>query len=119
MGRDETPQGASRPPSDERGFWHRNARRVAVAVAGFLLILVGILLALPGVPGPGIVIAIGGLAVLATEFEWAERRLEWAKDRFEGAARRAGMDPKKAAIGGILLFSLLGIAGTVLWLALR
>jgi uncharacterized protein (TIGR02611 family) len=104
---------------DRRGFWRRNAKRFAVAIGGFVLVVVGILLSLPGIPGPGIAIAIGGLALWATEFDWAERRLEWAKDRFEGAARRAGVDPKKAAIGGIFVFVLVGIAGTVLWFVLR
>jgi uncharacterized protein (TIGR02611 family) len=101
------------------GFWRRNARRVAVGVAGFVLILVGVLLALPGVPGPGIAVAIGGLAVLATEFEWAERRLEWAKDRFEGAARRAGVDPRAAALGGVFVLVIVTAGGLLLWLILR
>jgi uncharacterized protein (TIGR02611 family) len=104
---------------DRRGFWRRYGKRVAVAIGGFVLVVAGILLSLPGIPGPGIAIALGGLALWATEFEWAERRLEWAKDKFEGAARRAGVDPKRAAIGGILVFLAVGIGGVVLWFTLR
>ena len=90
-----------------------------MGVAGFALIVLGIVLALPGIPGPGIAIAIGGLAVLATEFEWAERRLEWARDRFEGAARRAGVSPRMAAIGGLMVLFVVTATGLILWLVLR
>jgi uncharacterized protein (TIGR02611 family) len=50
---------------------------------GFLLLIVGAILSLPGVPGPGIVIALLGLALLARHFHWARRTLDWAKRKFE------------------------------------
>ena len=46
------------------------AGRVALGVS---LVAVGVVLALPGVPGPGIPIVFGGLSVLSTEFHWARR----------------------------------------------
>jgi hypothetical protein len=66
-------------------FVARSGRRVGVAVLGFLLILVGIVLSLPLVPGPGSLLILAGLVVLATEYAWARRVL----DRGRHLARRA------------------------------
>jgi uncharacterized protein (TIGR02611 family) len=64
--------------------------RVAVVVLGFLIVLAGVGLSFPGVPGPGIAVIVIGLGFLALEFDRAERILEraiiWAdrtKDRAE------------------------------------
>jgi uncharacterized protein (TIGR02611 family) len=54
-------------------------RRLFRIVAGFTLLVVGLILSLPGVPGPGLLIAIGGLAILSEHFRWARRILAWAK----------------------------------------
>ncbi|MDQ4037603.1 MAG: TIGR02611 family protein [Actinomycetota bacterium] len=54
-----------------------HAYRIGVGVVGFV-ILVGGAAAIP-LPGPGWLIVIGGLFVLATEFTWAERLLEFTK----------------------------------------
>jgi uncharacterized protein (TIGR02611 family) len=51
--------------------------RIAVGVVGALIVAVGIV-AIP-LPGPGWLIVIAGLFVLATEFLWAERLLEFTK----------------------------------------
>ena len=55
--------------------------RVAFAVAGFLVILGGILLLV--LPGPGLVVIAIGLGMLALEFAWAERALERALLRLD------------------------------------
>jgi uncharacterized protein (TIGR02611 family) len=52
--------------------------RIAVGVIGALIVAVGIV-AIP-LPGPGWLIVIAGLFVLATEFLWAERLLEFTKE---------------------------------------
>ncbi len=57
------------------------AGRVAIGCA---LLAAGAFLALPGVPGPGVLVAVGGLALLAEEFEWARR---W-HERILSATRR-------------------------------
>ena len=44
-------------------------------------------------PGPGWVVVIIGLAILATEFEWAQRILHWTKERAKEASAKA-LDPK-------------------------
>lgn len=65
-----------------------HTKRVVVTVIGVVLIVVGILLSLPLVPGPGVITIIAGLAILASEYDWADDVLHWAKERFKGAARR-------------------------------
>ncbi|MDP8987482.1 MAG: PGPGW domain-containing protein [Actinomycetota bacterium] len=61
----------------------RNVRRVAVALVGGTLILVGV--ALLVLPGPGMVVIVAGFAVLASEFPWARSGLAAARRRARGA----------------------------------
>src|SRR5256885_16319806 len=58
-------------------FIGRNAKRTAVTVVGFAVVLIGV--ALIPLPGPGWLIVFGGLAILATEYVWAQRLLNYAK----------------------------------------
>jgi uncharacterized protein (TIGR02611 family) len=58
------------------------AYRVVVAIIGFAIIVTG--LALIPLPGPGWLIVFGGLAVLSTEFVWAERLLHFARSKVRG-----------------------------------
>jgi uncharacterized protein (TIGR02611 family) len=60
-------------------FIGRNSKRVAVTIAGFAVVLAG--LAMLVLPGPGIVVIIAGLAILATEYVWAQRLLKIAKEK--------------------------------------
>jgi tellurite resistance protein TerC len=48
-------------------------KRVIVAVVGSLVLLLGI--ALLVLPGPAFLVIPAGLAILATQFEWAQRWL--------------------------------------------
>ena len=45
------------------------------------MILLGVFLLV--LPGPGILTIAGGLAVLAPEFEWAQRLLDWMKQKYK------------------------------------
>ena len=69
-------------------------KRGFVFVAGTVLVVAGLLLSLPMVPGPGLALALLGLALLATEFEWAKRLLavvkRLASQTTEGLRRRLG-----------------------------
>ncbi len=60
-------------------FIGRNGKRVAITIAGFAVLLAG--LAMLVLPGPGIVVIIAGLAILATEYVWAQRLLKLAKEK--------------------------------------
>jgi tellurite resistance protein TerC len=52
-------------------------KRAVVAVIGFTVLLIGV--AMVVLPGPAVVVIPLGLAILATEFVWAQRLLEKAK----------------------------------------
>jgi tellurite resistance protein TerC len=55
----------------------KHARMVAVAVIGTTAVLIGI--AMLVLPGPGVLVIIGGLALLGTEFLWARRLMRKVK----------------------------------------
>lgn len=55
----------------------RHAWRTIIIVVGTTLVLLG--LALLVLPGPGIVVIIAGLAILAREFIWAQGLLDKAQ----------------------------------------
>lgn len=80
-------------------FIGRNGKRVAVTIAGFILVLVGLAgLVLPVLPGWALIFV--GLAVLATEYVWARRALETARRQARRAARRVRgkkVDPGRQA----------------------
>lgn len=53
---------------------YRNARRIAIAVLGGTVLLLG--LALTVLPGPAFVVIPLGLAILSIEFAWARHMLK-------------------------------------------
>jgi uncharacterized protein (TIGR02611 family) len=63
--------------------------RAGVVALGFLIVLVGIVMSGPGVPGPGIAVILVGLGLLALEFDRAERLLARAIIWADMAAIRA------------------------------
>lgn len=70
-------------------FLRRASRLLAVSTIGAVLVAVGVALSLPGVPGPGLLLVIAGLAVLAKEFDWAHRLMAKAKAKAEQLKDRA------------------------------
>ena len=68
-------------------------RKIVRVIVGFVMLVGGLIMALPGVPGPGLLIALGGLIVLSEHFHWARRTLNWLKRR--GAQVRAGLKANK------------------------
>jgi len=59
----------------------QRAKRVAVAIIGGIVLIVGII-TIP-YPGPGWLTVFAGLAILATEFAWAERLLTRARGHYD------------------------------------
>lgn len=59
----------------------RLAYRIGVGVIGGLVLAAGVFM-IP-YPGPGWLVVFAGLAILATEFSWAERVLRYAKGRYD------------------------------------
>ena len=47
--------------------------RICRIVGGVVLLLVGLFLSLPGIPGPGIVLIFVSFGILGRDFEWAKR----------------------------------------------
>ncbi len=66
----------------------RNGKRAAVLALGLVLVAAGLVLL--ALPGPGLLLIIAGLAVLASEFAWAEHLLDRAKEQAGKAKDRAG-----------------------------
>ena len=89
--------------------------QIVVAVLGLVVVLLGILL-IP-FPGPGWLIVIGGLAIWAIEFVWAQRLLTFTKDRLEEWWKWL----RRQHWAVRLLAGILGlvIVGTVVWISLR
>ncbi|WP_248579701.1 PGPGW domain-containing protein [Nocardioides sp. InS609-2] len=83
----------------------RRFKRVLIEGAGWLLVLLGI--AALVLPGPGLLALFAGLALLATQYEWAEKRLEPVKRQ----ALRTAAD--SVASWPRILMSALGVAGLV------
>ena len=50
-----------------------HGKRVARITAGLAVLLAGVVMAVPGVPGPGLVVIFAGLSILAVDFVWAHR----------------------------------------------
>lgn len=65
-------------------FISRSGKRIGVTILGFLFLLAGGIMLVT--PGPGAVAIIAGLAILATEYTWAEVML----DKVKAKAKLAG-----------------------------
>ena len=78
-----------------RFIW-RSGKRIAVFVLGVALLAVGLVMFVT--PGPGIVLVVAGLAVLATEFAWAEHLLDKAKEQAARAGQSAQRVPGVTAV---------------------
>ncbi len=72
------------------GQWIRfiahNAKRLMILILGAAVLLAGV--AMLALPGPGVLVIILGLVILATEFAWAERMLDRTTATAAGAAVR-------------------------------
>jgi len=91
-------------------FFTRNARRLGVLLAGGTVLGAGV--AMLVLPGPGVIVVLLGLVILATEFAWAERTLDRVQRQAGRAldavsARRRGRHALAAS--GIML---IGVGGT-------
>ncbi|MBI3405384.1 MAG: PGPGW domain-containing protein [Acidobacteria bacterium] len=71
----------------------QQAKRFFKILAGFTIILVGIILSIPGVPGPGFLTILAGLAILAGEYVWAQRVMD--KLKHHGGKLRDAVFSKK------------------------
>ena len=70
------------------------ATKVVVTVIGSLVLIAGLIMMVT--PGPGIVGIIAGLALLATEYVWAQRLLDQAKAKAAQAKDKVSRKRKKS-----------------------
>lgn len=69
-------------------FIGRSSKRIAVTVAGLTVLAAGV--AMLALPGPGLLVVVLGLAILASEYVWARRALDLAKRKAKEAKTKAG-----------------------------
>jgi hypothetical protein len=86
-------------------------RRVTIGVAGGAVLLVGI--ALLVLPGPGLLLVLAGLIVLAAEFPALECYVDPVRDRAMKAAEDSVSSPLR--IAGSVLAGVLLIGAGILW----
>jgi uncharacterized protein (TIGR02611 family) len=83
-----------------------------VAVVGTVVLLIGII-AIP-YPGPGWLIVFAGLAILGTEFHWAQRVLHWVRARYDSWVGWMRRQPLVVRLGVLTLTGVIVLA--TLWL---
>ena len=105
-----------------REYLRRNALlnttwRIGVFTVGVTVLIGGLVMMVA--PGPGILGIIVGLAILATEFAWAQRALHHAKQAAERAKEKA-LDPRTKRRNTILAVTggLLGGAAVIAYLVI-
>jgi hypothetical protein len=62
------------------------ARKIAIGIAGGTILLIGV--ALIFLPGPAFIVIPVGLAVLSSEFAWAQRWLQKARSLFKRKGKK-------------------------------
>ena len=131
MATEEAKRGDEEPPEDdtpellvklrERKERHKQRHllhRIGIVILGVLVVLAGLFMSGPGVPGPGIAVILIGLGFLALEFDWAERLLEraiiWADKAKDRAEQTSTKQRVLAGIAGALAVAAFVVAA-VLW----
>lgn len=110
-----SPQRRQRP-ENKHGLHHpltwlqvivSNLRRLVVFLVGVTMLGAG--LAMLVLPGPGVIVILLGLAILATEFAWAERTLDRAKGK--AAILTDQLDENRTARGALALSAVSLVGG--------
>jgi uncharacterized protein (TIGR02611 family) len=108
-----------------RGHLHRNramsaTTKLVVTLVGSAVLAAGLVMMVT--PGPGLVGIVAGLAILATEWDWADRWLTAARRKLQDAqAAAAAMDPRVRrrrillAVGAVVLI----VGAVVTYVALQ
>lgn len=89
----------------------KQVRRATIALAGAVVLLVGV--ALLVLPGPGLLLVLAGLLILASEFPALEKHVDPVRDRAMKAAEDSVSSPLR--IAGSVLAGLGLIAAGIIW----
>ena len=76
----------------------RLGRRIGIAIAGGLVIVAGVVLSVPFVPGPGVLVILLGLGILSLEFELP--RIWLARIKARGVKLKDRIMHKRPESGG-------------------
>jgi uncharacterized protein (TIGR02611 family) len=99
------------PLSQIARFIGRSGKRIAVTVVGFAVLIAGVIMLIT--PGPGVVAILAGLAILASEWAWAERALDRAKAGGKVVLEQATASPLRIALS--VAATLGGIAAVLIY----
>jgi uncharacterized protein (TIGR02611 family) len=97
--------------ADNRSFLTRYGKRIAVIIAGSAVTIAGV--AMLVLPGPGLLVIFAGLAILSSEFEWADRLRDRVRDRAEEAAKATGVSLRAVVIVGIFFAVAISVAAWI------
>ena len=89
-------------------------KRFAVTILGVGLLLLGA--AMMVLPGPGILVIVGGLALLATEYVWARKMLKTARAKAEEVQEAAVASPLRTAATVVFGVGLLAVGLAMVFL---
>jgi hypothetical protein len=89
----------------------KQVKKATIAVAGALVLLIGV--ALLVLPGPGLLLVLAGLLILASEFPALERYVDPVQERAMKAAEDSVSSPLR--IAGSVLAGLGLLAAGVIW----
>ena len=107
--------------ADDDWQWRRRIRanphshliyRILVGLVGLAIVALGLILV--PFPGPGWVIVFVGLAVWASEFEWAQRLLERARDTLKAWNELLKVQPWW--VKGLVLLLTIAAVAAIFWL---
>lgn len=89
----------------------KHMKRATIAVVGAVVLLIGV--ALLVLPGPGLLLVLAGLLILASEFPALEKHVDPVRDRAMKAAEDSVSSPLR--IAGSVLAGLGLIAAGIIW----
>ncbi len=89
----------------------KQTKRILITVAGGVLLVVGVLLLV--LPGPGLLLVLAGLLLLASEFPALEKYVDPVRDRAMKAAEDSVSSPLR--IAGSVLAGLALLAAGIVW----
>jgi len=87
------------------------AKRISISVAGGVVLVVGVVLLV--LPGPGLLLVLAGLIILAGEFPAVEKYVDPVRDRAMKAAEDSVSSPVR--IAGSVLAGVALLAAGVVW----
>jgi len=118
---DAPPEGIRHEDARHDWQWRRTIRahpqfhliyRLVVGLVGLVIVVVGLILV--PFPGPGWLIVLIGLAVLASEFAWAQRLLHLARRTLKAWNER--IQPQPGWVKALVLVATVVAVGALFWL---